>query len=64
MSRSLIHLRWALLGVTCAVVFGFGATQAFTAPTTSPAVRGPFCPTDTPDWCASLRRCVSQGTCP
>ena len=63
MSRSFIHLRWALLGVSYAVVFGFGATQAFTGPPTSPAVRGPFCPIGTA-WCASLRLCVDPETCP
>jgi len=29
MSRSLIQLRRVLFGVSCAVVFGFGGTQAF-----------------------------------
>jgi hypothetical protein len=29
MSRSFIRLRRALFGVSCTVVFGFGATQAF-----------------------------------
>ncbi len=32
MSRSFIHLRWALLGASCAVVFGFGATTAVAEP--------------------------------
>jgi len=32
MSRSLIYLRRALFGVSCAIVFGFGATQAFGYP--------------------------------
>ncbi len=29
MSRSFIHLRRVLLGASCVVVFGFGATEAF-----------------------------------
>lgn len=29
MSRSFTHLRRLLLGVSCTIVFGFGATQAF-----------------------------------
>ena len=32
MSRSFIYLRRALFGVSCAIVFGFGATQAFATP--------------------------------
>jgi hypothetical protein len=32
MSRSFIHLRRALFGLSCAIVFGFGATQAFASP--------------------------------
>ncbi len=32
MSRSFIHLRRALFGLSCAIVFGFGATQALAAP--------------------------------
>jgi len=32
MSRSLSNLRRVLFGVSCAVVFGFGATQAFGSP--------------------------------
>jgi hypothetical protein len=32
MSRSFIHLRRALFGASCAIVFGFGATQALAAP--------------------------------
>lgn len=32
MSRSFIHLRRALFGTSCAVVFGFGATQAVATP--------------------------------
>jgi hypothetical protein len=32
MSRSLSYLRRALFGVSCAVVFGFGATQALATP--------------------------------
>lgn len=32
MSRSFIYLRRALFGTSCAIVFGFGATQAFGAP--------------------------------
>lgn len=32
MSRSFIYLRRTLFGVSCAVVFGFGATQALAAP--------------------------------
>ncbi len=32
MSRSFIHLRRALFGVSCAIVFGFGATQALAEP--------------------------------
>ncbi|HEX7240402.1 MAG TPA: hypothetical protein VF263_09065 [Longimicrobiaceae bacterium] len=37
MSRSFIHLRRALLGASCAVVFGFGATTA----AAEPEVRAP-----------------------
>jgi hypothetical protein len=33
MSRSFIHLRRALFGTSCAIVFGFGATQALAGPT-------------------------------
>jgi hypothetical protein len=29
MSRSFINLRRALFGVSCVIVFGFGATEAF-----------------------------------
>lgn len=32
MSRSSIYLRRALFGTSCAVVFGFGASQAFATP--------------------------------
>lgn len=32
MSRSFIHLRRALFGTSCAIVFGFGATEAFATP--------------------------------
>jgi hypothetical protein len=32
MSRSFVYLRRALFGVSCAVVFGFGASQALAAP--------------------------------
>ena len=32
MSRSFIRLRRALFGTCCAVVFGFGATQALASP--------------------------------
>lgn len=32
MSRSFINLRRALFGVSCAIVFGFGGTQALAAP--------------------------------
>ncbi|MEW5928074.1 MAG: hypothetical protein AB1941_11360 [Gemmatimonadota bacterium] len=32
MGRSFIHLRRALFGTSCAVVFAFGATQALAAP--------------------------------
>jgi hypothetical protein len=32
MSRSFIHLRRALFGVSCTIVFGFGATQALAEP--------------------------------
>lgn len=40
MSRSFIHLRRAMFGVSCTVVFGFGATQAFaTDPEPVPTVR-------------------------
>lgn len=31
MSRSFIYLRRALFGVSCAIVFGFGANQALAA---------------------------------
>jgi hypothetical protein len=37
MSRSFIRLRRALFAVSCAVVFGFGATQAFAEPQTASA---------------------------
>ncbi len=37
MSRSFIYLRRALCGTSCAIVFGFGATQAFAEPQTGPA---------------------------
>ena len=33
MSRSFIYLRRALFGTSCAIVFGFGMTQAFASPT-------------------------------
>ena len=46
MSRSLINLRRALLGVSCVVVFGFGATQAFAD--TDPGVDIGFCPNPPP----------------
>jgi hypothetical protein len=32
MSRSFIHLRRALFGTSCAIVFGFGVTQALASP--------------------------------
>ena len=32
MSRSLSNLRRVLFGVSCAIVFGFGATQALAGP--------------------------------
>ncbi|HEU0076616.1 MAG TPA: hypothetical protein VFQ76_03140 [Longimicrobiaceae bacterium] len=32
MSRSFIYLRRAVFGVSCAIVFGFGATQASAGP--------------------------------
>lgn len=32
MSRSFINLRRALFGTSCAIVFGFGATQALSWP--------------------------------
>ncbi|HEX8276349.1 MAG TPA: hypothetical protein VF615_27155 [Longimicrobiaceae bacterium] len=32
MSRSFINLRRALFGVSCTIVFGFGATQALATP--------------------------------
>ena len=37
MSRSFIRLRRALLGVSSAIVFGFGADQALAVPQTSPS---------------------------
>jgi hypothetical protein len=37
MSRSLIHMRRVLFGVSCTMVFGFGATQAFAERTNQPA---------------------------
>jgi hypothetical protein len=37
MSRSCIYLRRVLFGVSCAVVFGFGATQAFAMPDPPPS---------------------------
>ena len=38
MGRSLIHLRRALFGTSCVIVFGFGATQALASPV--PATSG------------------------
>ena len=32
MSISFVHLRRALLGTSCAIVFGFGSTQALASP--------------------------------
>lgn len=32
MSFSFVHLRRALLGTSCAIVFGFGASQALASP--------------------------------
>lgn len=43
MRRSFIHLRRVLFGVSCAVVFGFGATEVLAMPDPEP---GPVaCPT-------------------
>lgn len=72
MSRSFIHLRRALFGVSCAIVFGFGATQAFAAP--QETTRGGTCTPYAPganaychDWCLSQGhpggKCVLDGTC-
>ncbi|HEX8274924.1 MAG TPA: hypothetical protein VF615_19980 [Longimicrobiaceae bacterium] len=33
MSHPFIHLRRVLFGTSCAIVFGFGATQALASPT-------------------------------
>ncbi len=41
MSRSFTHLRRALLGVSCAVTFGFGVSEALAKP--QPAAAIPFC---------------------
>jgi hypothetical protein len=35
MSRSFIYLRRALFGTSCAIVFGFGASQALASPGSS-----------------------------
>lgn len=45
MSRSLSHLRRGIAGVTFAVAFGFGATQALAAPT---AIPDGSCPLNAP----------------
>ncbi|HEU0076618.1 MAG TPA: hypothetical protein VFQ76_03150 [Longimicrobiaceae bacterium] len=47
MRRSLIHLRRALLGVSCTAVFGFGATQALGSTDRAPRK---FCPTEDPPY--------------
>ncbi len=41
MRRSFIYLRRGLVGVSCAIVFGFGATQAFGGPKQGPVT---YCP--------------------
>ena len=63
MSRSFINLRRVLFGVSCAVVFGFGATTAFATPDT--AARKPtICVDGTVGcWCMGSHFCVEPGTC-
>ncbi len=71
MSRSFIYLRTGLSGVSCAIVFGFGATQAFAGPQITegdgiciPSPGGnAFCH----QWCVDRGypggKCVLDGTC-
>jgi hypothetical protein len=74
MSRSFTHMRRALLGFSCAVVFGFGATEVLARP--EPELPpGLACPTDSenPDpyyawYCAQgcveqVGYCGSDGMC-
>ncbi|HEX8276846.1 MAG TPA: hypothetical protein VF615_29670 [Longimicrobiaceae bacterium] len=65
MSRSFTTLRRALLGTSCAIVFGFGGAELLAKP--SAAAPPPFC-----DWgyrlcktCTGQWYCaVDTGTCP
>ena len=64
MSRSLPHLRRALLGIAVAGSLGFGATQAFAGPAGALAMRLPWCdPTDTSGYYDGVctRACQRQG---
>ena len=71
MSRSLIHLRRVLGGVSCTIVFGFGATEAF-AERTNPPSSGTLCEygdvssdMDCQARCGSINYgwCSSSGVC-
>ena len=55
MSRSFIYLRRALFGTSCAVVFGFGASQALATPYPS---HGSGMRSDQPQRLCDVRRLV------
>jgi hypothetical protein len=70
MTRSFINLRQALFGVSCTIIFGAGATQAFAGPD------GPhYCPIMEDQeyylyWCDAQAQCepghgicTTDGTC-
>jgi hypothetical protein len=61
MNVSFVHLRRILFGTSCAIVFGFGATQAFAEPRIDLA-RGPLCrPDQTQCYCNGRYYCVPGG---
>jgi hypothetical protein len=57
MSRSSIHLRRALLGVSCAITFGFGASEVLARP--RPAAAPPVCQKNH----QLCRNCLGQWYC-
>ena len=52
MSRSVSNLRRALFGVSCHIVFGFGASQALASP--AQAALPPVCSVEMEAYCAEL----------
>ncbi len=59
MSRSLIHLRRVLFGTSCAIVFGFGSTQALASPMRAASPSEGYCTEAAARLCQ--QRCVYQG---